>query len=450
MEWDEMAKVLFEKGKKRGAADMEVFGAAGRELEIKFFKGEMEGYNVSESRGLSLRGLVNDKMGYSYTERLDADCTDLLTEQMAGSAEVIDSDDKQEIFGGSDHYEKVNMYNPALEDIPIEDKIKFTKELEQAAHKADDRVDTVNYCIYGEAAGEVRIINTKGLDLNEKANMAYAYISVVVKDDGDVKTADKFVAGNDFKKFNAKKLAERAVCEAVSLLHAQSVPSGGYPVILRYDAAADMLGAFGSIFSAEAVQKGLSLLKGKLNTQVASEKVSVIDDPFMKGGLACASFDGEGVATKYKRVINKGTLTTYLHNLKTAAKDNVPSTGNASKPSYKATVGISPSNFYIENGQVPLDDMIKRMDRGLFIIEVQGLHSGLNAVSGDFSLSAIGYFVEDGKIVRPVEQITIAGNYLSLLTDITEVADDLTFGMPGTAYIGSPSLWVKNLSVSGA
>ena len=450
MEWNEMAKRLFEMGKGKGAADMEAFGAAGRQLEIKFFKGEMADYSLSESRGISLRGLVDGKMGYSYSEKLDEESAALLAEQMAGSAAVIDSEDKQEIYAGSDTYRTVDVYNPKLDETPVADKIEFTRELEQAALDQDKRVDAVDYCLYGETLGEVWMINTKGLNLHEKANLAYAYLSVVVKEGGDIKTGDKFVAGNDFAKFSAKKLAEQAVQEALSLLGAKSVPAGGYPVILRYDAAGDLLGAFSGIFSAEAVQKGLSLLKGKLNESVAADTVSIIDDPFMAGGLASASFDGEGVAARYKRVVDKGVLTTYLHNLKTAAKDNVESTGNASKPSYKATVGIAPSNFYIENGETSLESMMQKMGRGLLIINVQGLHSGLNPVSGDFSLPATGYLIEDGRIARPVDQITIAGNFFSMLKEVVMVGSDLTFGMPGTAYIGSPSLWVKSLSVSGA
>jgi len=449
MEWDQMAKRLFEMGNGKGVADMEAFGAAGRQLEIKFFQGEMADYSLSESRGISLRGLMDGKMGYSYSEKLDEESAELLVEQMAGSAAVIDSEDKQEIYAGSDAYHQVDVYNPGLDEVPVADKIAFTKELERAALDQDQRVSAVNYCIYGESMGEVRMLNTKGLDLYERANLAYAYLSVVVKEDGDIKTGAKFAAGSDFGKFSAKKLAEKAVQEALSLLGAKSTPAGAYPVILRHDVAGDLLGAFSGIFSAEAVQKGLSLLKGKLNEPIAAETVSIIDDPFMAKGLASASFDGEGVASRYKRVVDKGVLTTYLHNLKTAAKDGVESTGNASKPSYKATVGIAPSNFYIENGDVSLESMTQKMGKGLLIINVQGLSSGLNAVSGDFSLPATGYLIEDGKIARPVDQITIAGNFFEMLKSIEMVGSDLTFGMPGTAYLGSPSLWVKSVSVSG-
>jgi len=169
----------------------------------------------------------------------------------------------------------------------------------------------------------------------------------------------------------------------------------------------------------------------------------------MEGGLASKSFDGEGVACKYKKVVDKGVLKTYLYNLKTAKKDGVDTTGNASKGSYKSSIGISPSNFFVEKGERTLDEMVADIDKGILITELQGLHSGLNSVSGDFSLAALGFLIQDGKISRPVEQITMAGNYFDMLKNIEETGSDLKFGMPGEAYIGSPSLRIKKLSIAG-
>ncbi|HQB63961.1 MAG TPA: metallopeptidase TldD-related protein, partial [Sedimentibacter sp.] len=291
--------------------------------------------------------------------------------------------------------------------------------------------------------------NTKGLFLRDKSNIAYTYIAVVAKDGEDIKTGMAYRTGNDFNAFNAQDIAREAVDEALALLGARSVKSGDYNVIIRNSAAADLLEAFTGIFSAEAVQKNLSLLKGKLNEKIASDKFTLIDDPYMEGGLASKSFDGEGVACKYKKVVDKGVLKTYLYNLKTAKKDGVDTTGNASKGSYKSSIGISPSNFFVEKGERTLDEMIADIDKGILITELQGLHSGLNSVSGDFSLAALGFLIQDGKISRPVEQITMAGNYFDMLKNIEETGSDLKFGMPGEAYIGSPSLRIKKLSIAG-
>ncbi|HNZ83460.1 MAG TPA: metallopeptidase TldD-related protein, partial [Sedimentibacter sp.] len=386
---------------------------------------------------------------YSYTEKVDETSIDQLVKDAAENALIIDSEDEEYIFEGSKEYKKVDSFNQALSNVGEEQKINFVKSLEEEAFRLDKRIASVEVCIYGDGYGETIMSNTKGLFLRDKSNIAYTYIAVVAKDGEDIKTGMAYRTGNDFNAFNAQDIAREAVDEALALLGARSVKSGDYNVIIRNSAAADLMEAFTGIFSAEAVQKNLSLLKGKLNEKIASDKFTLIDDPYMEGGLASKSFDGEGVACKYKKVVDKGVLKTYLYNLKTAKKDGVDTTGNASKGSYKSSIGISPSNFFVEKGERTLDEMIADIDKGILITELQGLHSGLNSVSGDFSLAALGFLIQDGKISRPVEQITMAGNYFDMLKNIEETGSDLKFGMPGEAYIGSPSLRIKKLSIAG-
>jgi len=440
---------IFQKGRETGLNDMEVYYSEGSSLSLKVFQKDLDGYSLSESEGLSLRGVYKGKMGYSYTEKVDETSIDQLVKDAAENALIIDSEDEEYIFEGSKEYKKVDSFNQALSNVGEEQKINFVKSLEEEAFRLDKRIASVEVCIYGDGYGETIMSNTKGLFLRDKSNIAYTYIAVVAKDGEDIKTGMAYRTGNDFNAFNAQDIAREAVDEALALLGARSVKSGDYNVIIRNSAAADLLEAFTGIFSAEAVKKNLSLLKGKLNEKIASDKFTLIDDPYMEGGLASKSFDGEGVACKYKKVVDKGVLKTYLYNLKTAKKDGVDTTGNASKGSYKSSIGISPSNFFVEKGERTLDEMVADIDKGILITELQGLHSGLNSVSGDFSLAALGFLIQDGKISRPVEQITMAGNYFDMLKNIEETGSDLKFGMPGEAYIGSPSLRIKKLSIAG-
>ncbi|NLK63789.1 MAG: TldD/PmbA family protein [Tissierellia bacterium] len=449
MEMKALIDKIFQKGRESGLNDMEVYYSAGSSLTLKVFQTELDTYNLSESEGLSLRGVYKGKMGYSYTERVDEASIEQLVRDVVENATIIDSEDEEDIFEGSKEYKKVDSFNLGLSKISEEEKIKFVKKLEEEAFKLDKRITSVQACVFGDGYGETIMSNTKGLFLEDKSNIAYTYISVVAKEGEDIKTGLAYRTGNDFNKFIAEEIAKEAVDEALALLGASSVKSGDYKVIIKNSAAADLLEAFTGIFSAEAVQKNLSLLKGKLNEKIASDKFTLIDDPYMEGGLASKSFDGEGVACKYKKVIDKGVLKTYFHNLKTAKKDGVETTGNASKGSYKSSIGISPSNFYVEKGERDLNEMIADLDKGILITELQGLHSGLNSISGDFSLAALGYLIEGGKISRPVEQITVAGNYFEMLKNIEETGSDLKFGLPGGAYIGSPSLKIKKLSIAG-
>ncbi|WP_313346184.1 TldD/PmbA family protein [Sedimentibacter sp.] len=449
MDKKSLIEKIFNEGKKQGLGDMEVYYSSGRSLSLKVFKKELDGYSLSESEGISLRGVYNGKMGYSYSEKVDESSIELLVRNVIENATIIDSDDEEYIYEGSKEYREIKIFNEALEKVEESDKIKFVKQLEFEALSLDKRVESVDSCVYGDGYGEAIISNTKGLYLHDKSNIAYTYVQVVAKEGNDIKTGLAYRTGNDFSKFDPKEIAKEAVDEATALLGAKSVKSGDYPIIIRNNAAADLLESFSSIFSAENVQKDLSLLKGKLGQKIGSDKFTLIDDPYLKEGLSSKSFDGEGVACKYKKVIDKGVLKTYLHNLKTAKKDGIETTGNASKGSYKSSIDISPSNFYVEKGEKTLDEMISEIGSGIMITELQGLHSGLNSISGDFSLAALGYEIKDGKIIGPVEQITVAGNYFEMIKNIEDVGSDLKFGLPGEAYIGSPSLKIKKLAIAG-
>lgn len=449
MDLNQFKELVFSKGKDAGFTDMEIYYQSDDNLSIKIFKGEVDSYTLAQSGGYSFRGLYGGNMGYAYTEVLDQESVDMLVQDALENAEVIDAEEQPQIFAGSQNYPEYQGVNASLAKVEAQKKIAIAKAIEAAAYALDERVRIVNSCLLASGDQLVRMVNTKGLDLTHSRNAAYAYISVVVNEGDDTKTFGNFDTIDDFAKFCPETLARGAVQEAVALLGASPVQSGDYPIILRWEAAATLLGTFAGIFSAENVQKNFSLLKGKLGEVIAADAITIVDDPLLPQGLASAPFDAEGVASRPKTVVDGGILLTFLHNLKTAAKDGVESTGNAAKGSYKSSVGVAPSNMYIQTGDVSLADMIAGVEKGLVIIDLQGTHSGANPVSGDFSLSAYGYLVEQGKIVRPVNQITIAGNFITMLKDVEAVGNDLRFGLPIAGVFGAPSLLIKSLAVSG-
>lgn len=445
MKYKELVEKIFESGKGK-FEDMETYIEKAKTVEIVVYNGEIDKYNISDTEGLSLRGIVNDKMGYSYTEKVDETSIDMLIDEAYENGKHIDALEKEMIFSGSDKYEDIDNFNEDLKKTPLEDKIEFTKALEKEALALDSRIVAVNYCMYNEVEYGKYLMNTKGLDLEDSGNFAYSFIMVVAKEGEDTKTGMSYVISRDFRDFDYKKMAKEAVDEAISLLGAKPIKSDEYPVVFRNDAFAALLGAFEPIFYAESVQKGLSLLKDKVDKSVSNKNFTLIDDPFMKEGFNTCSFDGEGTATSVKKIIDEGVLKTYLYNWKTATKDGVESTGNGFRNSYKSSVSTSATNLYVEKGDKSLEEILETVDKGVIITDLQGLHSGLNPVSGDYSLSAHGYEIENGKIKRPINQITIAGNFFKTLMDIEEIGNDLRFALNGVA---SPTIKVKKLAVSG-
>lgn len=441
---------LLKEGKQAGFTDMEIFVQDSNRLQINAFNGEIDSYNLAEERGLAFRGIFDGKMGYSFTEKIDESSIDMLIKMAKGNSKVIEAEDQEEIFPGSYEYPQYLGYSEGLNSIDNKDKVKFVLEMESLPKKIDKRVIAVPHSVFITGEESKLMFNNKGLNISSKNNLAASYVSVLATDGKSNKSGLAFIATKDYSKMSPEELVKEAVEDAVSKLGSRSIKSDRYPVVLKNTQMASLLSVYWSIFSAENVQKGLSKLKDKLEQSIAAANITITDDPLMEEGLSSATFDGEGVATFKKEIISKGELKTLLHNIKTAKKDNVKSTANGFKGSYKGTLSLAPFNFYMEPGSLSQDDLFKKMDRGLYITELQGLHAGTNSVSGDFSLFASGFYVENGSVGFPVEQITVSGNFYELLKEIVELADDFKFSLPsGGGSFASPSVLISSLSVAG-
>lgn len=436
---------VFDTAKNMKLDDFEIYFTSSENETIKVFKGEIDTYSNSQNMGISFRVKVNEKMGYSYTESIEEEDILPLIERAISNAKVIENLDIIEIYGEKSIYEKIDSFNPALKDITVDVKINFLLKAEKTALELDSRVKSVNYCVIGSGYGENIIKNSKGLDLYHNGNSIYAYIAVVVQDGDSIKNDSAYIVTKDFSNMDPIKLATEAVTKALNKLNSISIDSKPYDVIIENDAFADLLGAMSGIFSGEAVQKGVSKLKGKIGEVVANSIVTITDNPHLKDGYGSAPFDAEGVPTQCKHLIEDGILKTYLHNLKTAKKDNVKTTGNAAKGGYKGTMGISAFNLYLEKGNQSFQELLDKLQNGVLITGFSGLHSGLNSISGDFSLATEGFLIENGAITKPLNQITSAGNFFDLLKNIEYIGNDLKFNLSG---VGSPSLLIKNISIS--
>ena len=446
MEFLEFKNLLFEKALQVGFSECEIYFSDGESISISVYNGEVEKYNLAKSFGLSFRGKFNGKKGYSFTEILDEAAIDMLINNAKNSADLIENDDEAFIYEGDEKYSKVRTYSEDLQNIDPSKMIELALSTEEEAKKYSDKVVNINGCKISYSSSNYGIYNTKGLELTNKDNILTSYVVPVVEDESGKNDGVGYVVASSLDEVNPKSIAKQGVEEALSKLGGKSIPSGSYKTIIYNEAMVQLLETFASTFSADATQKGLSLLKGKEGEIIASPIVTIIDDPLMDDGLASAPFDDEGVATFTKALVSEGKLVTLLHNLKTANKQGVKTTGNGFKSSYASSVGVSESNLYLQEGKMTFDQLMSEIGEGVIITDLAGLHSGANVVSGDFSLAAKGFYVENGKKTFPVEQITVAGNYFDLLKNIVVVGNDLKFPM---SNIGSPSVIVEGLSIAG-
>lgn len=434
----------FEAAKANGIEQYEVkMVKQATPLKFEIFRGEIGSYTSSDVTTIMARGIKNGKFGQASSESIDRNTANFLAEQVAGNSEVIDSDDYAEIFAGSEKYKKFSTFNKQLETVSADEKIAFAKNVEKLIKELDPRVTEIEMQ-YSETVVEQEIVNSKGLKLKQKINYFVYYASVVVKEGEETKNGFVIRFGNDYSTLDADEIAKEAVGDAVNQLGGAPVASKKYKCVLDRDVVADFLMFYSTAVNAELVQKNSSALAGKLNEKVASTKVTLEEKPLSKNCLG-RFFDDEGVACYNKTIIDKGVLKTYLYNLATAHKDGVTTTGNGYQGA-GGKMGVSTCNLVLKQGRLSKDDLFAKVNNGLYITEVAGLHSGLNSVSGDFSLQASGYEIVDGKIANPVTLITVAGNLYEMFNEVQLVGSDSKLSHTS---ITCPSVVVKKLAVAG-
>lgn len=439
-------KKLMDEAKKAGIETCEAYIVERDSFGATVRGGEVAEYKSNTTRGLGFRGTQNGKMGYSSTEAFDDEAISQLVRGVVESAELCEDPDPVFFYSGNEPVPELNLCCEELRSISAEEKIERVKELEKAIKSYDTRIEKAERNVISTGTHTIRIVNSNGMDRSFTEDMCVMYANALAKGDQAVSSGFYGDGGRSFSKLDAKKIGDEVARRALFGLNAVQIPSGKYRVVFSNEAMCDLLQTFCGIISAENAQKGLSLLKGKLEKKVASDCVTLIDDPLLLNGLDARPFDAEGVPSKVHTVIENGVFRTFLHNLKTACKDGVETTGNASRAGYNGTVHVAPSNLYLKPGKRTLEDMLASIGSGLVITEVSGLHAGANAVSGDFSLLSKGYTFKDGKLDQNVEQITVAGNFYELLMQIQELSSQLIFPLGG---IGSPDVDAGELSISG-
>jgi len=442
MDFEQFQQAVTECARSAGLTRFELYYTRETARTVSAMEGEITECSDDTQAGCCFRCIVNGRMGYCATELFTPEEAARIVAKAAENAATIEKDDPVFLFAGSEEYKSVPGAPIAETDMRA-----LALELYGKALAADERVQPSTQAYVSRGQSVIRLVNSAGLDLTAESTRQAASLWAVVR-----RGEEQFNAGvfrdEPLEQVDTEAAAAQAVGKAIDKIGGESVPSGTWPVIFHNEAFADLLTAFVPIFSAKSAQQGLSLLAGKEGETIAAACVTFIDDPFRPGYET--PFDGEGVAARVKTVVDKGVFQTLLYNLETAARAGRETTGNASRPAYYASVGVAPFNFYLQPGEASPDTLYRAIGDGLLITELAGLHAGLNSVTGDFSLMAAGYRIENGQKGRFVNGITVSGNFFALLKNIRAVGSDLRFGAPmGVSRIGAPSVWAGELSVAG-
>jgi len=440
-----IAKKILSLSRDLKADAAEVFFRSYTSTTIEVKEQRVDAFDRARDIGGGLRVLVNGRMGFAFTTDLSEQALKLLVHAAVTNAQNTEPDEFNAIPGRlSDAYRTVEIYDPDMVALTEEEKIERVMVMEREAFGVDPRIKRIRKASANFSESETLIVNTNGAEVNYRGTAGSSSIEVVAEDKGESQAGSDFDVNRFYRKLLIEEVGRRAARKALSLLGARRIDSVRAPVILEAEVAGEFLSIMSAAFSSENVQKKKSLFIGKLDREVASPLITVFDDGLLAGGLGTAPSDDETIPMKQKTVIEKGRLAMFLYNTYTANKDKTVSTGNAMRGGFKGIPGVGVTNLYVEPGKHSLQELMSSTGRGLLVTEIMGAHTA-NPISGDFSVGATGFWIEDGKKAFPVREITIAGNILDLMKNVDAVGSDLRF----SGRIGSPSLRVKELSIGG-
>jgi PmbA protein len=406
---------FFALAKEKGLSQAQIQIGKNKSTSIKIFHHEIDNFSINDSQNIVACGIYNGKFGSCRTEKLGRDTFDFLVNGIIDSAKVNEKAETAELFKGSEKYHKKNVFAEGLADIDIQKKIDLLKGIENDLYAFDKRITEVDDVEYEEDETMSEFYNSFGLKLKQHSNYFYVVASAVAKQGEEIKTNYDVFLGNDFSSFDRKAFVKGIGEKLVSKFGGIQCESGKYPTVLKNNIFSSLVGYFLESTSSDEVQRQSSFLIGKLGQKIASSKVTISEKPLQKN-VFFSYFDDEGVATQNKDIVKKGVLTTYLYNRETAKKDGVESTGNGSWEGNK--IGIGFGNVVIKGSKKTFDEMIKPVKEGVYITEIEGLGTGMNSQSGDFSCQAQGYMIRDGKLAEPLNLITLSGNLLKMLEDV--------------------------------
>ena len=322
---------------------------------------------------------------------------------------------------------------------------------EQAARE-EKKIACVDGCSFSQTLREVTLMDENGTCMKDSGESMSVNVSVVSREDGDTEIAWGTRSAAKVEDLQAVSLAKEVAQMGAQRLHASPIASGKYPVILKNDAAAELLEAYLPIFFASEIQNEMSRLAGKLGQQIAVEDLDLLEDPNLPQGRVHRHFDDEGVAVSRKYLIHKGKLESVLYNRKTAQKDNTVSSGNGFKAEVTSSVGTGVTNVVLqsESGvQYSMEQLCEKMENGLIVTGLEGVFAGANSITGSFSLLCKGLMVENGKVTKPFCEVTVAGSIYDLMQGIIAFGDDPAPTAAGSAFVQTPSILLKDLAVSG-
>jgi PmbA protein len=441
-------------GWARPGEQVEAYAAHARDADVDVYRGDIETLSTAESDGVGIRvvlpGPDGNRQGFAYTGNLSESAIRACLEEARDNA-GFGTPDPHLGLAEPDGVEppSLDLWRESLVSFPTAKKIDLAMELEHKVRSGDPRIRSLRSAGYGDGLLEVAIASTTGISRWYRRTGCSIGAQAIAGTDDDTQTGYGYSVGRAPEELSVDEAAEMAIERSTRLLGAKKPASARVTVVLDPYVTASLVAILGGTLNAESVLKGRSLFAGRVGEQVGVAGLSLVDDPHDERAYGAAPQDAEGLATRRLPLIDGGVLQGYAHNTVTARRmgGGARSTGSAVRGGFKGTPGVGCRALTLAPGTMSPDEILAAVGEGVLVQSVSGIHSGVNTISGDFSVGAEGLMIRGGRIAEPIREFTIASTIQRMLLDIVAIGSDIRWLPGGSAGL---TLAISGMSLSGA
>jgi PmbA protein len=432
-----------------GAGDAEAYASRDSGREVRVHGGEVESMTAATQSGIGVRAWIGGRVGYAFGTDLSEAGVAAIAARAAEAAAVADEDEFAAPPVPAEIEALAGLSDPSVAAWSAADAAELALTVERTALAADSRVAGVEQVVYADSAERVAVASSTGLAGEYESSDCFAYLQALADGDGGKETGLGFGLARGPAGLDPEAIGAEGAERATAMIGASKPSSRNCPVVLDPTVAASFAGLIGGALSANAVQRGRSPFAGRLGEELASETLVLHDDGRDPGGPASAPFDGEGVPRRRTALIEGGRLRAFLYDTYTANREGGASTGSASRHGYRSLPTVAASNLVVAAGGLSFAELLGAAGDAVYVTDVAGLHSGVNPVTGVFSVGASGHAIRAGELAEPLREFTIAGDLISMLGAVEAAGSELRW-VPFGGSVRTPPLLIAAMAVSGA
>lgn len=444
-----VARRAVEAATDAGAGEAEAYVSREVGREVRVHGGEVESLTAATQSGVGVRAWIGHRVGYAFGTDFSEAGVRAVAARAAEAAAVADEDE----FASPPQPAVVEAL-PGLSDPSIGEwetgrAVELALTVERTALAADERLVGVETAVYADSDEQVAIASSAGVAGEYETSTCYAYLQALAEGEGARETGLGFGLARGPRGLDPEAIGAEGAARALEMIGAGKPESRACPVVFDETVAASFAGLIGGGLSAKAVQRGRSPFAGRLEAEVASPAFALHDDGRLPEGPASAPFDAEGVPRRRTALIEDGRLVSYLYDTYAANREGAASTGNAARQGYRSLPSVSTSNLVIAPGALSLEQLLAEAGEGVYVTDVAGLHSGVNPVTGVFSVGASGRMIRGGALAEPVREFTIAGELVGMLSAVSAAGAEPRW-VPFGGSVSTPPLLIAEMAISGS